>query len=501
MTEFKDTTERSADGWTSRPTFILAAVASAIGLGNLWRFPFICYENGGGAFLIVYLIALLTAGIPLMILEFGLGHMNQSSAPRSFGRSKKYLEWVGWLTILCGFVLVCYYSVIMVWSASYMGYSFNLGWGKDTEKFFFKEYMGLLDAKDVLTVGSIKWGLLAILLGMWVWIIRSIWKGAQTVSKVVWVTATIPVGILILFVIRGVTLPGAMDGLRYLLTPDFSKMLEPKVWIAAYGQVFFSLSIGFGIMIAYASFLPRKADIVNNAFIVCLGDTAFSLLGSLAVFSALGFLAHQQGVSVADVAKGGPSLMFVTYPTIISQFPFWPEFFGVLFFAMLIFVAIDSAFSLVEAFTAGVLDKRSRNRPLVNIILGILGFAGGILFITTTGYYWLDIVDHFNGDFLLIIAGLLECIAVGYFIGTGKIRRYVNELSDFKIGIWWDVMIMIVAPALLAIMGYQTLMATIEKVYGGYPSQAVLYGGWFLVIAVPLVAVILMVIKPKKGME
>jgi NSS family neurotransmitter:Na+ symporter len=493
--------ERSSEGWTSRPAFILAAVASAIGLGNLWRFPFICYENGGGAFIIVYIIALLTAGIPLMILEFGLGHMTLSSAPRAFGRIKPYLEWIGWVAILIGLVLVCYYSVIMVWSVSYIGYSFNLAWGADAQDFFFNKYLQQPPAQEMLSIGGIHWGLVAILFVMWVWIVLSIWKGAKTVSKVVYVTATVPIGILLIFVIRGVTLPGAVDGLRYLLTPDFSKMLEPKVWIAAYGQMFFSLSLGFGIMIAYASFLPKKSDIVNNAFIVCLGDSAFSLLGSLAVFSALGFLAHQQGVPIDKVAHGGPSLLFVTYPTIISQFPFWPQFFGVLFFTMLVFVAIDSAFSLVEAFTAGLLDKWFKSRPAVNIVVGLIGFAGGILFTTKTGLHWLDLIDHFNTESALIIIGVLECIAVGYFMGTGKIRKYVNELSDFRIGVWWDVMIMLVAPAVLAIMGWQAFAEIIKNGYSGYPQQALLYGGWFLVIALPLVSIILMLIKPRKGME
>ncbi|MBI4834467.1 MAG: sodium-dependent transporter [Planctomycetes bacterium] len=495
--QFNPDNERSADGWTSRRAFILASVASAIGLGNLWRFPFVCYEGGGGAFLFVYLIAMLTAGIPLMILEFGLGHMMNSSAPRAFARVKKGVEWVGWLAILCGFVLVTYYAVIMVWSTLYVGYSFNLSWGKDTEGFFFNTVLNKIPPTDILSIGTISWLLIGILFAMWIWIILSIWKGAKTVSKVVYVTATVPIFILIIFVIRGLTLPGAVDGLRYLLTPDFSKMLDPKVWIAAYGQVFFSLSIGFGIMIAYASFLPRKSDIVNNAFIVCLGDTAFSFLGSLAVFSALGYLAHETGKSVAEVAKCGPSLMFVTYPAIISTLPLGPLF-GVLFFVMLVFLAIDSAFSLVEAFTAGVLDKWAKNRPLVNIIIGIIGFGAGILFTTQSGLYWLDIVDHFNSEVLLIIVGILECLVIGYVFGTGKIRKYVNELSEFRIGKWWDAMIMFIAPAMLAVMGTLAVLKQIKEGYEGYLPKALFLGGWLMLIVVAILAVVFSLIKGRK---
>lgn len=488
---------RLSDGWTSRTAFVLASVASAIGLGNLWRFPFVCYEGGGGAFILVYLIALLTAGIPLMILEFGLGHQMTSSAPRAFARVNKRFEWIGWLAILCGFVVVAYYSVIMVWSTVYVGHSVNLAWGNNTEEFFFKTVLNKIPQADVLSIGSINWLLVGILFVMWVWIILSIWKGAKTVSKVVYVTATVPTLILIIFVIRGVTLPGAADGLRYLLTPDFSKMLEPRVWVAAYGQVFFSLSIGFGIMIAYASFLPRKSDIVNNAFIVCLGDVAFSLVGSLAVFAALGYLSHETGKSVAEVAKGGPSLMFVTYPAIISKLPL-ASLFGVLFFVMLTFLAIDSAFSLVEAFTAAILDKWAKNRPLVNIIIGLIGFAAGILFTTQSGLYWLDIVDHFNCDVLLILVGILECLVIGYVFGTGKIRKYVNELSDFRIGKWWDVMIMLIAPAMLGVMGTLTLIKQIKEGYEGYLPEALFWGGWLLLMVVPVLAVLFNLIRGRE---
>jgi len=485
-------------GWSSRTAFVLGAIGSAIGIGNVWRFPFVCYENGGGAFLLAYLIALFTAGIPLLLLEMGLGHKTLSGPPRAYGSIKKPLEWLGWLAVLVGFVLVCYYAVIMSWCANYFVFSFDLKWGDDPAGFFNK-FLNKSDPTNIFSLGSIIPGILIGLVVMWIWVVLSIWKGAKTVSKVVYVTVILPWLILIIFVIRGVTLPGAMDGLAFYLTPDFSKLLEPKVWIAAYGQVFFSLSLGFGIMIAYASFLPKKSDIVNNVFIIALADSATAFVGGIAVFSGIGFLCHQTGSSI-DQISGGPGLAFVTYPAIINQFPFAPQLFGILFFLMLLTLAIDSAFSLLETVVTGVMDKWHISRATANIGIAFIAMLCGIVFTTQAGLYWLDIVDNFNTNFVLIIVGILEAIAIAYVLGPKKLREHVNLTSDFKIGVWWDWIIRIVVPVVLIIGLGWAMYITIneDKPYGGYQSSAVFVGGWGLLIILPVVALILTVLKSKK---
>jgi NSS family neurotransmitter:Na+ symporter len=486
-------------GWTSRTAFILGAIGSAIGIGNIWRFPFVCYENGGGAFLLAYLIALFSAGIPLLMLEMSLGHKTMSGAPRAFASIKKPLEWLGWLAVLCGFVLVTYYAVIMAWCANYLVFSFDLRWGKDPAGFF-NSFLNKSNPANIFSLGSIVPGILIGLLVMWFLVVLSVWKGAKTVSKVVYVTVILPWLILIIFVIRGVTLPGAMDGLAFYLTPNFSKLLEPKVWIAAYGQVFFSLSIGFGIMIAYASFLPKKTDIVNNVFIIALADSATAFVGGIAVFSGIGFLCHQTGCSV-DQISGGPGLAFVTYPAIINQFPFAPQLFGVLFFVMLLTLAIDSAFSLLETVVTGVMDKWHISRRTANIGVALIAMLCGIIFTTQAGLYWLDIVDYFNTNFVLIVVGILEAIAIAYVLGPKKLRDYANLSSDFKIGAWWDWALRIVVPLVLVGGLGWTIYAIIqaEKPYGGYQSSAVLAGGWGLLIGLPVIAIILTLLKGKKS--
>ena len=386
----------------------------------------------------------------------------------------------------------------MSWCVNYFVFSFDLKWGDDPAGFFNK-FLNKSDPTNIFSLGSIIPGILIGLVVMWIWVVLSIWKGAKTVSKVVYVTVILPWLILIIFVIRGVTLPGAMDGLAFYLTPDFSKLLEPKVWIAAYGQVFFSLSLGFGIMIAYASFLPKKSDIVNNVFIIALADSATAFVGGIAVFSGIGFLCHQPGSSI-DQISGGPGLAFVTYPAIINQFPFAPQLFGILFFLMLLTLAIDSAFSLLETVVTGVMDKWHISRATANIGIAFIAMLCGIVFTTQAGLYWLDIVDNFNTNFVLIIVGILEAIAIAYVLGPKKLREHVNLTSDFKIGVWWDWIIRIVVPVVLIIGLGWAMYITIneDKPYGGYQSSAVFVGGWGLLIILPVVALILTVLKSKK---
>jgi NSS family neurotransmitter:Na+ symporter len=483
------------DRWSSRTAFVLAAIGSAIGLGNIWRFPYICYANGGGAFLIAWLVALFTAGIPLMILEFGLGHKMQGSASEAFYKANKKFEWFGWMAILVGFFIVCYYAVIMSYCFNYAYFSVTEAWGENTAEFF-NTTVGLTEGP--FKMGGIKGFIFLGLFLSWIFIVLSVWKGAKTVSKVVYGTVLIPWFLLIVFVIRGVTLPGAVDGLTFYLKPEFAKLLKPGVWLAAYTQVFFSLSVGFGIMIAYSSFLPKKSDLVNNAFIISMANCGTSFLGGFAIFGALGYYANLLGKSVADVVAVGPGLTFVTYPHIISNLPFWQPLFGVLFFVMLLTLAVDSAFSLVEAVASGVRDKWKLSHRTANLSVGTLALLLGLPLTFGAGYLWLDIVDNFVTKFGISIICLGECILIGWVFGSGKIREYVNSLSEFSIGKWWDFFIRIVVPIVLFFLVLMEVLDRIKSSYGGFPRLAEFLGGWLFIILLPLVGIILMLIKRKE---
>lgn len=481
--------------WSSRKAFVLAAIGSAIGLGNIWRFPFKCYESGGGAFLIAYLFAMLSAGIPLMILELSLGHRFKLSAPLSFAQIKKKYEWIGWLAVFVSFTITTYYAVIMAWGLNYSIFSLSQTWGQDTGAFFYNQFLKLTEGP--FDLGSIQFPILLALIVSWIVIVAAIWKGAKSVSKVVYFTVFLPWLLLIIFVIRGVTLPGAMEGLSFYLKPHFEKLLDPQIWIAAYGQVFYSLSIGFGIMIAYASFLPKESGIINSALIIALSDGATAFIGGFAVFGALGYYAGYQGVAVETVLKGGPGLAFVSYPAIINMLPL-PRLFGILFFLMLLTLAVDSAFSLVESTASSLRDKFRWSYAKSNFIVTGAAFIIGILFTTGAGLYWLDIVDKWLEVFGLSVVVFFECIVLGWFFDLDKLRTYANSYSEVKVGKWWLYLVKYLIPIVVGALVFTEAANLIKNGYGGYPAKALFLGGWLIVVLLLIISLLISLLRDKR---
>ncbi len=480
--------------WSGRTAFVLAAVGSAVGLGNLWRFPYVVYDSGGAVFLIPWLIALVTAGFPLLVLEMAVGcwgrdHWNVSGAPAAFGGLRSRMRWIGWGTLGNGFIIVCYYVMIMAVTIIYLKDSFFLSWGDDAGTHFVK---GVLQrSAGPFDINKIVPAIFVGLLISWILIYLAIFKGTKVVSKIVKWTVPLPALMLVVFVIRGLTLPGAFQGLAFYLRPEWSKLLEPNVWLTAYSQVFFSITLAFGVMPAYASYLPKKSDINANALWVVALDASISFIAGFAVFTVLGFLAMQQGVAVSEVATSGPGLAFVTYPTAISLMPFLPKLFGFLFFLTLITLAIDSAFSLVEALVAGFNDYIPLKRETTTFIICLVAMIIGFLFCTDAGIYWLDIVDHHINNFGLTTFGLFECIAIGWFVGAEDMRKYINENSDFKIGRWWNVCVKYITPIVLIFMIGTMMVQRLRIPYEGYSQWALRVGGWGTIILVFIIAFLL----------
>ncbi len=467
------------DRWKSRYRFILAAVGCSVGLGNIWRFPYIAYTNGGGAFMIPYLVALLTAGIPLLMLEFGIGQKSQKAGPGAMRSMHPRMEWVGWYGVGVSLVIVIYYSVIMAWAWDYMVYSLGQKWGVDAGTFFNIDFLKITDGPGQM--GPLNLPVLAGLVATWLAIYWILSKGVDRVGKVVLWSVPLPLFLLVILVIRGITLPGAVEGISYYLTPDFSKLLEPSVWLAAYGQVFFSVGIGWGIMVAYASYRPPKADVTNNAFMTALIDGGVSYFAGFAVFSTVGYLAVLQGVEVPDAVTSGFGLAFVAYPTAISAMPILQDVIGLIFFLMLLTLGIDSAFAMVEAVIAAAHDRWKFTKQKVAMVICSAGFVLGVPFCFAGGYHWLDIVDHWISAWGLAIVGLLECIVAGWMFPTGSLREFLNEVSEFKVGIWWDICIRWVTPLILLVMIGRNLWTEITEAYGGYPIWTLWLGGWLVV--------------------
>lgn len=489
--------------WATRLGFIMAASGSAIGLGNIWRFPYVAYENGGGAFLIPYFFALLTAGIPILLLEFGIGRSQGGSAPLSFRRLSSRFEWLGWWQVLICFIITVYYVAVIAWATSYFFYSFNLKWGSDTKSFLFNDYLGM--PGDVVTdsgwnFGGIQWHILLPLVVIWAIayyiFVSGVRKGIERANKIF---MPILVVVLILFVIRAVTLDNAALGLNHLFTPDFSKILpfgsNPewyKVWMAAYGQVFFSMSIAFAIMITYSSYLDKKSDVNNSGFIMAFANSGFEFLAAIGVFAAIGFMAGATGSDVSDVAAAGVGLAFVVFPQIINEFPFMNGLFGAMFFLSLVLAGFTSFISIVEVIIAAVMDKfRLARKAAVNWVVGICAIIS-IVFTTGAGVVLLDIVDHFINSYGIVVAGLLEVLLIGWFSKKlNEIRNENNLVSEYRIGYWWNIMIQWVTPIALLIMTYFNLKSEFSGNYEGYPTHAIVTFGWIMVLLTIAIAFVL----------
>jgi len=488
--------EEIREHWTSRPTFIIAAIGSAVGLGNLWRFPYVAAQNGGGAFLIPYLIAILTTGIPLMILEYGVGQSMQGAAPKAFARLGRKFEWVGWFALMVSSIICIYYVAVMAWCWRYLWASLSIEWGPTHESIgeFFGQVIARSD-KPLDVFAGINWSVLIGLAITWIMIYWIICRGVGRVGKVVLITVPLPVILIIVLIVRGLTLPGAAVGLNYYLAPSWQYLLKGQTWLAAYGQVFFSLSLGFGILTAYASYLPKDQDISNSAFITTFADSVTSYLAGFAVFSILGYFAVATNQDIVKAAgNGGPGLVFMVYPEAINSLPaalgpFTKSIFGIVFFVMLLSLGIDSAFSLVEAVVAGIHDKWPRvNRARIAAIICAVSFILGIIFITDAGLVWLDIVDHWCNNYGLVTVGLLECIIVGWLIKTSTLMDSINESAEIRVGMWWLLCIKFITPIVLCTLLALNVRTELMERYSGYDLWALLAGGWLMLLGAAVAA-------------
>lgn len=518
MTELR---EEQRETWGSRGGFVLAAVGSAVGLGNLWGFPYKLYSYGGGAFLIPYIVALLLIGTPIMILEFSIGHYTQRAAPDAFKRANKRFELVGWWGIILAFVIITYYPVILAYCFSFLWHSIvgiftggELPWAGEgiegvakAKEFFRVTYLGQIEGPQL---GAIRWNIVGPLVLTWVAMYLCIFRGVSLVGKIVWLTVPLPWLMLLILTVRGLTLEGSMQGLSYYLDPDWSELAKPTTWRYAFGQVFFSLSLAYGVMITYASFLHRKSDLNNNATIISIADFGTSFVAGLAVFATLGgmaFVTQQAGrpVPVERVAEEGPSLAFVAFPYALAQLPY-SAWFSFIFFFALVTLGIDSAFSLTESILASIVDKTGWPRGFALIGLTVVGLLFGLIFVTEGGFNWLGSIDGFvNGTWGIAFMGMLECLVLGWLWRISTLRRHANSRSDWKIGKWWDYLIRLVIPVVLGTLFFWQLFSDLS----GEGFLRTPDGEWILsncvgmgiVTVVPVLAIILSLIKSPEDIQ
>ncbi len=498
--------EIKRDRWTGRVPFIFAAIGSAIGLGNVWRFPYMTYEYGGGAFLVPYVIGLIVLGVPWMMLEFGMGRYFQKGAPGVFAGIGKKWEWLGWWPVWVAFIIVTYYTVIIAWSLRYALSSLSVAWGigeagaAGAGDYFFGTVLQLSEGPSAL--GAPVWSILGLLALVWIILFLIIFKGARVIGKVsIWLVC-IPWVLLLVLMIRGVTLIGAADGLNYYLTTDFSVLGDGGVWFAAFSQIAFTLSLGMAGMFAYGSFIAKKADVNNNAIITSFSDAATAFFAGFAVFSTVGFIMQALNIPVGEVSASGLGLAFVTYPVAVSMMPGANALVGVLFFLCLFFLGTTSAYFLAYGgVITPVMDKFGLSRVKATAIVCIISFLVGILYTTHGGLYWLDIADRAVSFYGLLITGALACIIVGWVFGAEKLRGYINETSDIKVGTWFNWLIKIVVPAaLLFVVIYGGFAKDIAEPYGGYPLWAASMI-WVILVVTLIFSFILQAIKTRGPKE
>lgn len=482
------------DTFSGRGAFIFAAIGSAVGLGNIWRFPYVAYTNGGGAFIIPYLIALLTAGIPLLFLDYIVGHRYRGGPPMAYHRLKHWMEPMGWWQVAICFVIAVYYAVILALAAVYLVLSFTKGWGANPEEFLFAQYWPVAET-FAPSFDFVPGMLIPLVL---VWLVTTLVL-ALGVQRGVGYTSLVFLPLLfvmfIWLVISAVRLPGAAEGLNAFFTPDWGALADPSIWIAAYGQIFFSLSVAFGIMVTYASYLKKNSDMTANGFVVGFANSSVEILAGIGVFAALGFMAGQAGTAVDEVAVPGVGLAFIAFPTIINEAA-GGTLIGVLFFGSLLIAGFTSHISILEVIIAAVRDKTGMTRvPATLAVCLSTGLVSVLLFPTTTGLNLLDVTDAFVNNFGIVGAALFNVILLAWVLRKlPEFARHADMYASIRLGRTWYAMVAVVAPVVLGFLWISQLITYARDGYGEMPGWFVGTFGWGMSIGLIIVALLMSLI-------
>uniref|UniRef100_A0A668AC12 Transporter n=1 Tax=Myripristis murdjan TaxID=586833 RepID=A0A668AC12_9TELE len=452
--------------WASKAEFLLAVAGQIIGLGNVWRFPYLCYKNGGGVFFVPYLLFLVLCGIPLFLLETSLGQwtsLGGVSAWRTICPLFGGLGYASQMMILHGCV---YYIVILAWALFYLAYSFqaelpwshcNNTWNTNACVLFDHQTANgsslpenatspLIDfaaavlhlSSNLDELGPVSWRLALCLAIIWLVCYFCVWKGVKSTGKVVYLTATFPYVMLFVLLVRGATLPGAAQGIVYYLKPNHTRLADPQVWMDAGTQIFFSYGICLGSLTALGSYNKFNNDCHKDCYLLCLLNSSTSFLAGFAIFSVLGFMAHEQGVDISEVAQSGPGLAFIAYPRAVAMMPL-PQLWAVCFFLMIIMLGLDTQFVSLEALMTSVTDlyphliRRGRRRELLLLFICIVCFLVGLVMVTPGGLYVFQIYDHFScsGASLLLLS-ICQSLAIGWVYGPERFSANIRDMIGYN---------------------------------------------------------------------
>ncbi|CAF1494150.1 unnamed protein product [Adineta steineri] len=524
------------DKWSSDKDFLFSCIGFAIGLGNVWRFPYLCYEHGGGAFLIPYYITLIFGGIPLFFLEVALGQYT-SIGGLGVWKICPIFKGVGYAATIIVFWLNCYYIVVLAWAFYYIYNSFtsssilpwstcNNWWNQDScrttaqlrnytssmncssiagcqqditnhlvqftnpvKEFWERNVLQITN--DISEVGSLRIPLVITLGLAWIICYFCIWKGIKWTRKITYFTSMFPYLLLIILLIRGMTLDGAMDGIKYLFIPDLSKLKTSAVWIEASTQIFFSYGLGLGVLIALGSYNKRHINCYRDTLILSIVNEVTCLISGFVIFSVIGFLAKTEGKAISEVAESGPGLAFVVYPAAVAQLPFSP-FWSILFFIMLVFIGLDSQFVALEGFITACVDEWEifrRHKKTFIAIVCLISYAIGLSTVTQGGMYIFKIFDYYSASgWCLLVVLFFECVGVSWFYSADRFYHDIKDMIGYYPGRFWKWCW--VSIAIFSLVEYQPV--TYKKYH--YPKWAE-YIGWCIVLssilAIPIYAVAL----------
>ncbi|XP_059141513.1 sodium- and chloride-dependent glycine transporter 1-like [Physella acuta] len=528
--------------WSGKFDFLMSCVGYAVGLGNVWRFPYLCYKNGGGAFLIPYTLMLIGVGLPLFFMELAFGQF-ASLGPITIWRINPLFKGLGYAMVIVSWLISLYYNVVIAQILFYLFASFTdaLPWTScgnswntdaclvhDLNQTFINEtknstgvnfnltsfnstasslhkvsntpaeeyyrYYVLQQSESIEELGSINWKLAGCLCFAWVIVGAALIKGVQSLGKVVYFTALFPYIMLTVLLVRGLTLDGATDGIIYYLKPDFQKLADPRVWNDAATQIFYSLSACSGGLIAMSSFNKFTNNCHRDAILVAVINCSTSIFAGFVIFSILGFMAHEKGVDVADVAKGGPGLVFEVYPEALSRMvvaPMWSIF----FFIMMATLGFGSQFSIVECVISAALDefvwlkKTALRASGFRVFMIILALLLGLPLVCSGGMQLLTLVDSSVSGFPLLFVGLIECVAINWVYGFNNFWSDIQMMVGKKSKIYWKVTWLVVSPIVLLLTILVNIIFYTEPSYNGqlYPAWAQSLG--WLICAFPLSAI------------
>ncbi|XP_034404112.1 sodium- and chloride-dependent GABA transporter 2-like isoform X1 [Cyclopterus lumpus] len=507
--------------WGSKVEFLLAVAGNVVGIGNVWRFPYLCYKNGGGAFLVPYLVFMVTCAVPLFLLETTVGQYTQEGGVTCWRKMCPLVEGIGYSALLILLYSCVTYMLILAWALLYLVFSFssqlpwascNNDWNTDhcidistrNKTFAWTNQMNATSAatefweRRVLAIsggieeiGSIRWDLMLCLIAIWIICYFCIWKGVKSTGKVVYFTATFPYVMLVILLIRGLSLPGALQGVLYYLLPDPSRLADPQVWLEAGIQILFSYSLGVGTLTVLGSYNTYNNNCYKDCLWLCLLNSGTSIVAGFAVFSVLGFMAHEQGVPIAEVAESSPGLAFIAYPQAVAMMPL-PQLWSICFFVMLILLGLDTEFVAMEVVMTSIIDmfptvmRRPGRRELFLLLFSIMCFFFQLIMVTEAGMYVFQMFDYFacNGASILFLC-VFETVALGWIFGAEQVCGIVKDMTGvhpnpfFKICWLYLTPLVLLGSFICYLVEYQPL--TFNRWYV-YPAWAYVLG-WVLSIS------------------